>query len=864
LSLLILQTVLHSHCITISHKQFYTVTVFKPTFNIGINGWTPQNRHMDNKDFLTSVGGLNPIKKLKKMDIPLPPKPSNLPIQKPTETNIAMTKDDIEIDIKNQLNDKSIFPEEIPIKSEIGKLGLMWPRSYAEFHKATPLLMSYAQEGCPVHCGPDWSKEKILLLLRRGPHRSSKKKQAIRQLRRETEDKIKHGYARVIKWKNIKNNIPPKLKISPVAMIPHKSKAYRCILDLSFQLHENGHTYKSVNQTTNKKSKPEAMTQLGLCVKRIIAIMADNHCTTRPFYFVKLDIKDGFWRMAVSNDDAWNFAYVLPSLTPIASEDDIELVVPNSLQMGWCESPPFFCSGSETARDVITKLYGDNDLPAHRIENDMLAEIMHTTTIETANDFVTNFEVFVDDFVGYTNNGSFEHLTKVSRAMIHGIHSIFPPPEISKHNGEDPISESKIEKGEGIWSTEKEVLGWIFDGVAYTMRLPEKKIKDIILQIRKILQKKRPSLNRYQRLAGKLQHASYGLPGGRGFFSPIQMAMVGDPDFINLTPELKECLKDWQIVIRHMEKNPTSVLQLVSDYPSYIGYSDSCGIGTGGTWSSGIESLPPFLWKYEWPDDIKKDLVTDNNPEGKISMNDLELAGMVLNLFALECNVPSLYHKHIATFCDNTSAVAWTQRLRTSKSKVAARLLRVISIRLHKRQASSLLPMNIAGEDNTMADVVSRSFKGGEYFSASTNIVDYFNTHFPLTQNNSWREFQIPPKLISLVISSLRGEQLPMGWFLRPPKIDKSTGCTGAPIARSSKCIPSSMASLPSPVTSLSAPSLQGSGEALSAEAIKSRFKESRMRSRPLARPSCWLDNQVQYTALKKYITSTSNAWSKE
>ena len=775
-----------------------------------------------------------------------------------------MTPKDYQSDIKNQLNDTSIFPAEIPVQEEIGKLGLMWPRNYAEYHKATPLLMSYAQKGCPVKCGPDWSLEKILLLLRRGPHRSSKKKQAIIQLRRETEEKIKHGYARVITWGQIKNNIPPKLKISPVAMIPHKSKAFRCILDLSFTLHDNGHSYKSVNQTTAKQSKPEAMTQLGLCTQRIIATMADNYNKSQPFYFVKLDIKDGFWRMAVSNEDAWNFAYVLPSLNSKINEDEIELVVPNSLQMGWCESPPFFCSGSETARDVIADLYKNTNLPEHRIEHDMLRNIMIDTTTSTPNNFITLFEVFVDDFVGYTNDGSSDHLRKVSRAMIHGIHSIFPPPEISKHNGEDPISESKIAKGEGLWSTEKEVLGWIFNGSNYTIRLPEKKVKDIILQIRKMLQKKRPSLNRYQRLAGKLQHASYGLPGGRGFFSPIQMAMVGDPEFINLTPALKECLKDWQIVIRHMEKNPTSVLQLVTDYPSYIGYSDSCGIGTGGTWASGVDFLPPFLWKYEWPLDIKNNLVTDSNPDGQVSMNDLELAGMVLNLFALECNTTSLYHKHIATFCDNTSAVAWSQRLRTSKSKVAARLLRIISIRLHKRQASSLLPMNIAGEENKMADIVSRSFKGGEYFSASSNIVDYFNFNFPLKKNTSWREFQIPQELISLVISSLRGEQLPMEWFLRPPKIDKNIGCTGAHTAPSSKSIHSSTTSLPLPVTSSSVHSLQGSGEVLSAEAIKLKFKESRMRSRPSARPSCWLDNRVRYTVMKRYTTSTSNEWLKE
>ena len=30
----------------------------------------------------------------------------------------------------------------------------------------------------------------------------------------------------------------------------------------------------------------------------------------------------------------------------------IKLVVPTSLQMGWIESPPYFCTVSETGRDV--------------------------------------------------------------------------------------------------------------------------------------------------------------------------------------------------------------------------------------------------------------------------------------------------------------------------------------------------------------------------------------------------------------------------------------------------------------------------------------------------------------------------------
>jgi hypothetical protein len=183
---------------------------------------------------------------------------------------------------------------------------------------------------------------------------------------------------------------------------------------------------------------------------------------------------------------------------------------------------------------------------------------------------------------------------------------------------------------------------------------------------------KRPSLNKFQKLAGKLQHVSFGLPRGKGLFSPIQMAIASNPEFIAMSNELKQCLKDWQTIIRHMETNPTSVRQLVSDYPSYIGYSDACGLGAGGTWSSGMKNLHPFLWKYEWPQDIKEALVTDQNPTGTITINDLELAGMVLNLFALECNIQDLTFCHIALFFDNMSAVSWTHCLRTSRSRSAA------------------------------------------------------------------------------------------------------------------------------------------------------------------------------------------------
>jgi len=37
-----------------------------------------------------------------------------------------------------------------------------------------------------------------------------------------------------------------------------------------------------------------------------------------------------------------------------------------------------------------------------------------------------------------------------------------------------------------------------------------------------------------------------------------------------------------------------------------------------------------WVWQFEWLDDIKKELVTFENKTGKLTINDLELAALVL------------------------------------------------------------------------------------------------------------------------------------------------------------------------------------------------------------------------------------------
>jgi len=108
------------------------------------------------------------------------------------------------------------------------------------------------------------------------------------------------------------------------------------------------------------------MQQLRKVLPRLIWAMATAGPEQGHIFFAKWDIKDGFWRMVVSPEDAWHFCYVLPA----SQNEPIQLVIPTSLQMCWCESPAFFCTASETARDIAQSL-GDstNPLPEHPLEN---------------------------------------------------------------------------------------------------------------------------------------------------------------------------------------------------------------------------------------------------------------------------------------------------------------------------------------------------------------------------------------------------------------------------------------------------------------------------------------------------------------
>ena len=127
-------------------------------------------------------------------------------------------------------------------------------------------------------------------------------------------------------------------------------------------------------------------------------------------------------------------------------------------------------------------------------------------------------EVYVNDFIGATNNLTQEHLLHFSCAILHNVHSISPPKHITKYPGGNSISKKKIGKVIEGWDFTNEILGWICNGKEFTIQLLVEKSKTMLKLIKKCLKFRSILLKRFQSLAVKLQRAAFVIPGGSSLF----------------------------------------------------------------------------------------------------------------------------------------------------------------------------------------------------------------------------------------------------------------------------------------------------------------------------------------------------------
>jgi hypothetical protein len=464
--------------------------------------------------------------------------------------------------------------------------------------------------------------------------------------------------------------------------------------------------------------------------------------------------------------------------------------------MGWTSSPAFFCAATKTGRDIAEWLRLLPRLPPHPLEDHTLNHPdpdflrSHFPPIESLDDpaireqFFHLFECFVDDYIALLQSTDADTLRHHSRALLHSIHQIFPPPTATGHEGEDPISHKKlITDGEGIWDTVKEILGWVFDGLARTMQLPTKKILSIRETIKTALRTNHIETKAFESLIGKCQHACLGIPGGRSLLPPLYRALKAaqaqNKPTVQIHPKSPQfgALSDLRTFFKLLRDNPVQCQQLIPGQPAYLGYCDACKYGAGGVWLAGLHDLHPIVWRIQWPQDI-----VDRVTAGDLTINDLEMAGLLLQYLLLEQCVP-LALLQTAVWCDNTSAVAWTVKMSSSKSRIGQQLTRALACRMIMNKSSHLAALSIAGIDNPLADLASRSFRRtgvhGNYDLADLAFLTKFNSDFPLPQDASWLMLRLHDAVSCLVFSVLRNETPPMGSWLRLKKSACDIGLTG-------------------------------------------------------------------------------------
>jgi hypothetical protein len=164
-----------------------------------------------------------------------------------------------------------------------GKKRLMSPSACVNFHPFTETLREW-EEGVPVDCGEDWTREMIDAAIYQGPHKSALTPEAMALIEEDVAYQVRAGYAQIVEWDWLKKNMPSQLKVSPLAVVPQQNRRGRMILDLAFPVLRqpkegkgrkrrrtpNDVLKESVNDSTVRMAPEGPVKELGNVLKRLL------------------------------------------------------------------------------------------------------------------------------------------------------------------------------------------------------------------------------------------------------------------------------------------------------------------------------------------------------------------------------------------------------------------------------------------------------------------------------------------------------------------------------------------------------------------------------------------------------------------
>lgn len=672
-------------------------------------------------------------------------------------------------------------------------------------HDAAGYLDFLRRLGAPVlsHAPPKTPAE-LQAAVDRGPHPSATAYSDF--LWGEAYEMCQRRHAMILPFSAVKNITG--VEISPPGVVPQRDRRPRTICDL---------TFSGVNANTAPLTHDEAM-QFGNTLLRILFRIYRADPRWGPVYLAKVDISDGFYNVTVNPNGAKHFGIILP--TPPGQEPLVLFFL--GLPMGWVSSPPVFCAATESVADVANSRIKSNwHPPPHR--QDTVADTPtppgdrppptcgRPPRIRHRNQGPLGVtDCYVDDFILACQGGK-RRRRRLRRILFHCIDMVFREPDsLDDSWKKDPISLKKLLKGDGALETTKVILGWLVDTVAGTIALPPHRVQrlhDMLAAFPR--SRKTCSKKDLHKLVGELRSMIVAIPGGLGCLSWLQERLRSAPDRVYLNSQFKDAIDDFRWLATDIANRPTRIAEMIPEAPSYVGTSDASGRGMGGVWlpdahntwsaalvdstlkpdlsnkhgqqtAAALESdrhdspmnHPPLLWRALFPAHIAAALVSWSNPDGTISISDLELAGVLANNDVLAQSV-DVTEVTTGTGTDNTAALAWSTKKAVSVTGPASYLLRLMS--LHQRAYRyQLRSFYVPGPANSMADDCSRL-----WHLSDEQLLSHFNTNYP--QKEPWQICHLRPEMLSALTSALCCVRQPPQAILGEQSPVTTSGASGNP-----------------------------------------------------------------------------------
>jgi hypothetical protein len=293
----------------------------------------------------------------------------------------------------------------------------------------------------------------------------------------------------------------------------------------------------------------------------------------------------------------------------------------------------------------------------------------------------------------------------------------------------------------------KIILRFEFDGINKTLWLEEAKRAYLLTVLHGWIRSSKSGMmgipfKGFESVIAKVRHAFTVIPAGRGLLTPCnKMLQTKLPLlFLQRNPIFRAAIMGCCTLLRESSDSPTRCCKLVGGWPDYIGLYDTSSHGVGGVVFGKNMVCVPTVFRWECPPAIKE--LYHNKKNTNL---DLDMAGLLFLWLIMESVCGDLQEQRVALFSDNSPTVEWVRHLATCGLMVSAHLIQALALRLKLNGTCPITLLHITGKENSMTDILSRSFGSKPKWFCKTNndLLTLHNTLFPLPRQNSWTVFQI-------------------------------------------------------------------------------------------------------------------------